>query len=264
MHAVIYLDFWEMITNTLNEGSIAVKKPRPGSQRYFLEGPRSRWMELIFAWRVLMEFIRGFRIMHFVGPCVAVFGSARTAQDSADYNDAVKMGAGLADLGFTVVTGGGPGIMEAANKGAQQNGGISVGCNIKLPKEQGYNPYLDKQFTCRYFFVRKVLMMKYSCAFVIMPGGIGTLDEFFEALTLIQTKKIIDFPIVVFGKMSWEPLMPLFHKLLETNMISIDDMKYILFTDSIEEALAHIKVVSLEKYTAQRATKFHRLKILGE
>lgn len=250
----------------LKEKSPEIKKAaqQNDSETIFLEGPRSRFQELIFSIKVLFEFIRGFRVLHFVGPCVAVFGSARVKEDSLYYESARKMGSGLASLGFTVITGGGPGIMEAANKGAKEYGGPSVGCNIKLPMEQTPNPYMDKWFACKYFFVRKVLMFKYSNAFVIMPGGIGTLDEFFEALTLIQTHKILDFPIVIFGKEYWEPLMPLFHNMLEANMISVSDLKYVLFTDDLGEALEHIKKVALEKYAENRKKSFRRFVVLGE
>jgi uncharacterized protein (TIGR00730 family) len=234
------------------------------SEKVFLEGPRSRIKEFTFALKVLFEFISGFRVLHFLGPCVAVFGSARLSEDSPYYESARKIGGGLAGLGFTTITGGGPGIMEAANRGAKENGGQSVGCNIRLPKEQQPNPYLNKWFICKYFFVRKVLMFKYSDAFVIMPGGIGTLDEFFEALTLIQTKKILDFPIVLFGKNFWEPLMPLFDSMLKAKMISKEDLGLVLFTDSVEEALEHIQLTAMAKHAEKRRQAFRRIRILGE
>lgn len=234
------------------------------NEKVFLEGPRSRFREFIFAIKVLFEFISGFRVLHFLGPCVAVFGSARVAEDSPFYGQARSLGSGLAKLGFTVITGGGPGIMEAANRGAKEAGGNSVGCNILLPKEQHPNPYLDKWFLCKYFFVRKVLMFKYSDAFIIMPGGIGTLDEFFEALTLIQTRKILDFPIIVFGKAFWEPLKPMLNSLLQHQMIAVEDLNLLLFTDSVEEALAHIEEVAMLKYAERRRKEFRRFRILGE
>lgn len=234
------------------------------SEKIFLEGPRSRLSEFRFSLKILMEFIHGFRTLHFIGPCVSVFGSARVPEDSAFYDDARQMGKGLAQLGFGVITGGGPGIMEAANRGAREGGGYSVGCNIQLPREQQPNAYMDKWFVCRYFFVRKVLMFKYSSAFIIMPGGIGTLDEFFEALTLIQTHKIPDFPIVVFGKSYWEPLMPLFHQMLQSRMIDPGDLKYVLFTDSLDEALAHIQNMAPGKYEERRKRSFRRFALLGE
>lgn len=233
-------------------------------EKYFLEGPRSRLRELRFVFKILVEFVRGFRMFHFVGPCVSVFGSARTKPGTPYYDAACKMGAGIARLGFTVMTGGGPGLMEAANKGAYEANGYSVGCNIVLPREQRPNPYMQKYFNCRYFFVRKVLMFKYSYAFVIMPGGIGTMDEFFEALTLIQTRKILDFPVILMGKGYWEPLMPLFHKMLEERMINADDLKYMLFTDSEEEALAHIQTYAVEKYRSKRNILFKKFALFGE
>ena len=145
----------------------------------FLDGPQSRWQELKFLVKVMLEFIKGLRALHFVGPCVTIFGSARFTEENEYYQQAREMGAAVARLGFTVMTGGGPGIMEAANRGAREVGGRSVGCNIVLPMEQHPNPYLDKWVNIKYFFVRKTLLSKYSYAFVVMPGGFGTLDEFF-------------------------------------------------------------------------------------
>ena len=165
--------------------------------RVFLEGPQTRTGELMFALRVLWEFIRGFRTLHFVGPCVTVFGSARFEPGHPYYEMGRQVGSGVVGLGLTVMTGGGPGIMEAANRGAAEAGGRSVGCEIRLPTEQGANPYMNRSVTFRYFFVRKVLMLKYSYAFVILPGGFGTMDECFETLTLIQTGKILNFPVIV-------------------------------------------------------------------
>lgn len=237
----------------------------PGNEeKYFLEGPRSRLQELFFVISVMIEFIRGFRVFHFAGPCIAVFGSARTQPGTPHYEAARKMGAGITQLGFTVMTGGGPGIMEAANRGAQEAGGRSVGCNILLPKEQQPNKYMDKHFNCRYFFVRKVLMFKYAYGFVIMPGGIGTLDEFSEALTLIQTHKILNFPVILFGKDYWEPLMPLFQKMVEERMMEPEVLKYMLFTDSLEEAQQHIKRFAILKYRIKRRKTFQKFLLLGE
>src|SRR5262249_26275324 len=158
-----------------------------------LRGPGPRRSELRQSLRILRECIRGFRKLHFVGPCVTVFGSARFQEDHPYYALARALGARLAEVGFTVMTGGGPGSMEAANRGARDAGGTSVGCNITLPTEQKPNPYLDRWVEVRYFFVRKMLLEKYSYAFIAMPGGIGTLDEMFETATLIQTRKIKDF-----------------------------------------------------------------------
>ncbi|SFH12174.1 LOG family protein [Pedobacter insulae] len=254
----------ETLAEQSNLKTAAAISPLKDSEKIFLEGPRSRLKELVFAIKVLIEFISGFRMLHFLGPCVAVFGSARIKEDSPYYESAREIGSGLAALGFTTITGGGPGIMEAANRGARENAGASVGCNIRLPKEQQPNPYLDKWFICKYFFVRKVLMFKYSDAFIIMPGGIGTLDEFFEALTLVQTKKILDFPIILFGTKFWEPLQPLFSSMLKDKMISEEDIDLLLFTDSVEDALQHIKAIALAKHAEKRRQSFRRLRILGE
>src|SRR5437763_7355135 len=159
----------------------AIVAPPERADEIFLEGPRSRFAEFLTLLRVMRDFLRGFRTLHFVGPCVTVFGSARIKSDDPHYELARKMGAAIARLGFTVMTGGGPGIMEAANRGAKEAGGRSVGCNIELPHEQTPNPYVDRCVTMHYFFVRKTLLVKYSYAFVVLPGGAGTLDELFEA-----------------------------------------------------------------------------------
>ena len=226
--------------------------PAVQEERRFLEGPRTRPRELSFIWSVVRELIRGFRALHFVGPCVTVFGSARVGAGTTYYELARQMGAGLSRLGFTVMTGGGPGLMEAANRGAREAGGRSVGCNILLPVEQAPNPYLDKWLHCRHFFVRKILLVKYSYAFVIMPGGIGTLDEFFEALTLIQTKKILDFPVVLVGKDYWQPLVALLTQLETQGMVSPQDLLLLTYTDSVEEALAHIEQHAVQKFRLRR------------
>src|SRR5262245_60515207 len=165
----------------------------------FLQGPQPRGFELARAARIFVEFIRGFRALHFVGPCVTVFGSARFPEDHRYYQLARDVGARLAHAGFTVMTGGGPGIMEAANRGAREAGGRSIGCNIELPHEQRPNAYVDRWITFRHFFVRKVMLVKYSYAFVALPGGFGTLDEIFETVTLVQTGKIQEFPLVLIG-----------------------------------------------------------------
>ena len=164
---------------------IQAPEPEP-EERFFLQGPRSRGSELKSLLTIVAEFIRGFRVLHFVGPCVTVFGSARFREDHPYYAVARSVGRGLAKLGFTVMTGGGPGIMEAANRGAKEAGGFSVGCNIVLPEEQKINAYLDRWVTFRHFYVRKVMLVKYSYAFVVMPGGMGTMDEFFEAAVLMS------------------------------------------------------------------------------
>src|SRR6476619_6324493 len=173
----------------------------------FLEGPQKRSIELVRAVKIFCEFMRGFRALHFVGPCVTVFGSARFTERHPYYLVARECGVELAKAGFTVMTGGGPGIMEAANRGAKDVGGRSIGCNIKLPEEQKPNPYLDQWITFHHFFVRKVMLVKYSYAFIALPGGYGTLDEVFEVSTLIQTGKIRDFPVAFLGTEFWAPLL---------------------------------------------------------
>lgn len=235
------------------------------SEKRFLEGPRSRTREFLFTLKVWREFIRGFRKLHFIGPCVTVFGSARFGEDHPYYNQARILGAEIGKLGFTVITGGGPGIMEAANRGAFESGGRSVGCNIILPHEQSVNPYVHKEVEFKYFFVRKTLLIKYSYAFVIMPGGWGTMDEMFEALTLIQTGKIQEFPVVLFGKDYWKNLIELVKDMVENKTVSESEIKeYLLVTDSIDEAIAHIKKHSIQKFGLEVETKFKPMKWLGE
>lgn len=228
--------------------SVIQKTPQPNrpliskNEKVWLEGPKSRGFELWFALKVFWEFIRGFRGLHFVGPCVTVFGSARFPEGHRYYEEARQMGAHIArDLGLTVMTGGGPGIMEAANRGAREAGGPSVGCNITLPHEQKENPYLDKFVTIHYFFVRKVLLIKYSYAFVIFPGGFGTMDEFYETLTLVQTRKIENFPIVIMGTDYYRPMQEYLKFMAEQGTIAVSDLDLLLFTDDPAEAVAHIR-----------------------
>jgi len=211
------------------------------TEELLLEGPRSRSRELLTLFKVVRDFLRGFRILHFVGPCVTIFGSARIKSGSPYYELARKMGAAVSELGFTVMTGGGGGIMEAANRGARPAGGRSVGCNIELPHEQKPNAYLDRFVTFHYFFVRKTLLVKYSYAFVIMPGGAGTLDEMFEAITLIQTGKIKRFPAVIMGRDYWRELLPFIDKMVELGMIAPSDRDLVYATDSVDDAIAHIR-----------------------
>ena len=230
----------------------AVVAPPERADEIFLEGPRSRIAEFCTLLRIMRDFLRGYRALHFVGPCVTVFGSARIKPDDPHYELALKMGAAIARLGFTVMTGGGPGIMEAANRGAKEVGGRSVGCNIELPFEQTSNRYLDRCVRLHYFFVRKALLIKYSYAFVVMPGGVGTLDELFEALTLIQNGKIKNFPIVIMGTDYWTQLIGFIEQMAERGKISSSDLNLIFATDSVEEAIAHIRAKAIERFGLKR------------
>lgn len=214
----------------------------------FLEGPQNRWKDFKFTVNVLLDFIRGFRTLHFAGPCVTVFGSARFKEDHPYYKQTQEIAARVAQLGFTIMTGGGPGIMEAANRGAKDVGGKSVGCNIVLPHEQKHNPYLDRWVNIKYFFVRKTLLIKYSYAFIVMPGGFGTLDEYFEALTLIQTKMISEFPIIVFDKEFHKDLINHIQLMKEKSTISPEDLSLCLFTDSVDDAVAHLQKNAIAKF----------------
>jgi uncharacterized protein (TIGR00730 family) len=210
----------------------------PDSQ--FLSGPNSRGSEFLFLIRVFFQFLNGFRKLHFMGPCITVFGSARFNEDNIYYQKARDLGRQLGELGFVVVTGGGPGIMEASNRGAIEAGAHSVGCTIKLPKEQKSNLYLTRTIEFDHFFVRKVLLVKYSYAFVVMPGGFGTLDELFETLTLIQTGTLHNFPVVIIGKEYYKDVQEMMDKMIVEKTIAPDDQHLILFTDEVSEAVDHI------------------------
>ena len=236
----------------------------PTKEIEFLEGPQSRWEEFKFLNAVLFEFKKGLRALHFVGPCVTIFGSARFKEEHPYYKVTEGLSALIAQLGFTIMTGGGPGLMEAANKGAKSVGGKSVGCNIVLPKEQYANPYLDRSVNIRYFLVRKTLLIKYSYAFVVMPGGFGTLDEFFEALTLVQTKKISSFPIVIFDKEFHQKLMDYVEILKQKNTISPLDLGLYMVTDNIEEAVTYIKNNTIERFGLLPKKRINPLSFLGE
>jgi uncharacterized protein (TIGR00730 family) len=194
--------------------------------------------------KIMSEFVEGYDRMAKIGPCISIFGSARTHSDNKYYQIGVDLAEKLASAGYGVITGGGPGIMEAANKGAQQGGGKSVGLNIDLPFEQNYNPYIDQEHNLEfdYFFVRKVIFVKYAQAFVILPGGFGTLDELFEALTLIQTKKINQRPVVLVGKEYWGGLIDWIQTMMleKENNISASDMQMFSLVDSAEEAFNYI------------------------
>jgi uncharacterized protein (TIGR00730 family) len=225
------------------------KGTRDTTERQFLRGPRPRGRELLEASRIFGECMKGFRKFHFVGPCVTVFGSARFKEDHPYYELARELGGKLAQAGFTVMTGGGPGIMEAANRGAKEAGGYSVGSNIKLPVEQKPNAYLDRWVEFRYFFVRKMLLEKYSYAFVAMPGGIGTLDEIFETAVLIQTGKMKEFPFVLMGKSFWEPLREYLRAgPLRAHTLDEGDINRFLVTDSADEAVQTIRERAMKQF----------------
>jgi uncharacterized protein (TIGR00730 family) len=214
--------------------------------------------------RITWELFRGFRSLHFLGPCVTVFGSARFKEDHPFYELARTVGARLSELGFTVMTGGGPGIMEAANRGAKEAGGRSVGCNIRLPQEQQPNHYLDKWLTFRYFFVRKVMLVKYSYAFIVMPGGVGTMDEMFEALTLIQTRKILGFPVILMGTQYWASITDMMNKAVSAGTISASDLSLFLVTDSVDVAMQHLEKHAIQEFGLKRQPGLKRLGWLGE
>ena len=231
----------------------------------FLAGPQRRLEELLRAARIFCEFVRGFRALHFIGPCVTVFGSARFGEQHPYYRLARATGAELARAGFTVMTGGGPGVMEAANRGAREAGGRSVGCNIRLPREQQPNPYLDQWITFRYFFVRKVMLVKYSYAFIALPGGFGTLDEIFEAATLIQTQKIREFPVVLMGKDYWRPLLEfLAEHMVREGTIDRSDLDRLIVTDSAETAVSSITGIAKRAFGLTYGSRMRKRWIFGE
>ena len=209
---------------------------------------KNSWM----LFKIMGEFVNGFEQMGLLNPCVSIFGSARTKAEEFDYKLATEIASRVVKLGFGVITGGGPGIMEAANKGAHEAGGVSVGLNIELPFEQKNNPYIDhdKSINFDYFFVRKVMFVKYSQAFIVMPGGFGTLDELFEALTLIQTLKIKKFPIIMVGTSFWSGMMEWIRMtLLETKKISKEDLSLFCCVDTADEVIS-----VLEKFYASKDT----------
>jgi len=239
------------------------KVPGSGDERSFLAGPAWRLVELRRLGRILLEFLRGFRKLHFVGPCVTVFGSARFPEGHPYYEMARETGRLLAEAGFTVMTGGGPGVMEGANRGALEAGGRSVGCNIELPHEQRPNPYLDFFLEFRYFFVRKVMLVKYSHGFVVLPGGFGTMDEIFETATLIQTGKIPSFPLILMGTEYWRPLFEMLRgTMLPHGTIESSDIDRLQLTDSPEVAIAAVERYANEVAGLRLAPRRRRL--LGE
>ena len=208
--------------------------------RTFADGLRARRRELVLTGRAVQDLVRGYRAFRSAEPCVTVFGSARFCEGHAYYGMARRVGHAVAGLGFTVMTGGGPGLMEAANRGAREAGGRSVGCNIVLANGEGPNAYLDRQVTVRYFFVRKVLLFNYSYGFVFLPGGFGTADELFEALTLIQTRKMRR-PIVLMGTQYWSGLLELVRNMADEGTVGPGELGTWLATDDVREGMAHLR-----------------------
>jgi uncharacterized protein (TIGR00730 family) len=241
------------------------KRPSPSKEARFLQGPQPRGFELMRAMRLFWETMRGFRALHFVGPCVTVFGSARFTEDQPYYQLGRLVGAGLARSIFTVMTGGGPGIMEAANRAAKEAGGYSVGCNIELPQEQKPNKYLDRWITFQHFSIRKMMLVKYSYAFVALPGDFGTLDEIFETSTLIQTGKIKDFPLVLLGREYWKPQLEFVHgMLLREKTIDPADADRLLVTDSADDAVQAVTEVALHRFGLTYGPRLKRRWLLWE
>ena len=236
-------------------------QPDSWQDRELLEGPQTRRRELSLLFRAFTDFVGGFRGLAYVGPCVTVFGSARFLEGHEYYEVGRRVGRAVSELGFTVMTGGGPGLMEAANRGAKEAGGRSVGCNIVLGTEEAPNQYLDRWVTARYFFVRKVLLFKYSYAFVALPGGFGTMDELFEALTLVQTGKIDNFPIVLMGTDYWKRLLHLVRNMVDEGAIAPGEIDTWLTTDDIDEAMAHIRRYAVDGFglTVRRPPRPSRL-----
>ncbi len=232
--------------------------------RSFISGPRGRWQELKTLFSIMADFLRGFRAFHFAGPCVTVFGSARIKDGHPYYELTRKTGAAIAELGFTVMTGGGPGLMEAANRGAREAEGRSVGINIILPFEQKPNGYLDKYVDMKYFFTRKTLLIKYSYAFVVMPGGLGTMDELFEAHTLIQTGKIKEFPVILMGTAYWQPVVDTLYKMRDEGMIDHSDLDLLLITDSIPDAMQRLREKAITQFNLRRVKVPKPMPIIGE
>lgn len=239
----------------------------PGSEEQirFLHGPQGRTTEFFRLLRIMAEFVRGFRRLHFIGPCVTVFGSARFEEDHRYYKLTREVAGQIAKNGFTIMTGGGPGVMEAANRGAKDVGGRSIGCNIVLPVEQEPNPYVDDFVTFRYFFIRKVMLVKYSYAFVAMPGGFGTMDEIFETATLIQTGKILDFPLVLMGLDYWQPLIDFVRgRMIPEKTINPEDATRIILTDDPQEAAHCIQQCAMDRFGLTYEAPVKKHWFLGE
>ncbi|MEP7320963.1 MAG: TIGR00730 family Rossman fold protein [Saprospiraceae bacterium] len=231
------------------------KRIIPLGEFVYLDGPKPRSFEFLFALKVFFEFIKGFRVLHFMGPAITVFGGARYKPGHLYYETGIEIGKRIADLGFVTVTGGGPGIMEAVNKGAFEHGGKSIGINVLLPFEQSPNPYVHKSVTINYFFVRKTLLLKYSYAFIVLPGGFGTLDELFETLTLMQTNIVYDFPVVLIGKEYWAKLFEFIEHMADQKTISPEDKHLFKITDSIDEAIEYIQKDIGDNYKVEKIRK---------
>src|SRR5215212_5826060 len=214
----------------------------------FLQGPQPRKFEFWQAVKIFRELVYGFRKLHFVGPCVTVFGSARFDERHRYYGMARDVGRLLAKSGFTTMTGGGPGIMEAANRGAKEAGGRSIGCNIVLPQEQKHNPYVDSWIDFEYFFIRKMMLVKYSYAFVVMPGGFGTLDELFEVATLIQTGKLEQFPVALMGVDYWRPLIDQLRLMVTEKTIDAIDLDQLIISDNPGEVVSGITDLAMKRF----------------
>jgi uncharacterized protein (TIGR00730 family) len=242
------------ITVQPEKDHLATRRARMTEDERLLERPQppafldsDPWRAL----RILSEFVEGFDALAAVGPAVTVFGSARTKPGNPNYKLARELGQLLGRQGYAVITGGGPGIMEAANRGCQEVGGLSVGCNIELPMEQGLNPYCDLGVEFRYFFARKTMFVKYADAFVIFPGGYGTLDELFEALTLIQTKKVQNFPVILMGGSYWDGLLSWVRgTLIKESAINPEDVDLLRITESPAEACEIINAYVTERRRA--------------
>lgn len=231
----------------------------------FLQGPQRRFTEFLEIFHIGWELLTGFRKLHFVGPCVTVFGSARFPEGHRYYNLSRQVGQEIAQAGFTTMTGGGPGIMEGANRGAKEAGGKSIGCNIVLPFEQKPNPYLDQWIDFHYFFVRKVMLVKYSYAFVVLPGGYGTMDELFEIATLIQTGKVHDFPVVLMGTDYWQPMLDFLQsRMVEGRTIDKTDLDRLILTDDPAKAISVIKDTVMPRFGLTYASKIKKAWWLGE
>jgi uncharacterized protein (TIGR00730 family) len=220
-------------------------EPRTLADEALLRGSDDLLVDFDRGFRMFKEFVEGCRGLYDIGPTVSVFGSARFSETHPYYRLARELGSALARRGYAVMTGGGPGIMEAANRGAREGGGLSIGCNIVLPQEQQPNPYLDRSLSFDHFFVRKVMLVKYSLGFVLMPGGYGTLDEIFETVTLVQTGKIRRFPIVAMGRSYWQGMLDFIEQtMFREGCAEAGEVGGFFVTDAVEEAVAHIDAVA--------------------